>query len=508
MFLMLPTSFAAQAESAFRDFITARGDQLLDGDKPFRFISFDIPNLQMIEDNVPFTGTNPWRLPDQFELTDALATVHQMGGTVVRTYVISVIRTNDLPGTPRHVLGPGKFNEEAFRELDLAIKIANEQGIRLIIPLVDNWVWQGGRAEYAGFRGKTKDDFWTDPQLIADFEKTIHFILTRTNTYTGVRYSDDKAILCWETGNELASPPSWTREIAAYIKSLDTHHLVMDGFNTPVLRPGSLAMTNVDIVTTHHYPNARMKKSFAELIRANWEMAKGRKPYIVGEFGFVTTAKMDDAMKTIMDAGMSGGLLWSLRFRDRDGGFYWHSEPGLGGNLYKAFHWPGSTIGDAYDEINLMAIVRSNAFAIRGLIPPPIPVPAPPKLLPIADAAAISWQGSVGAQNYIVERAPNASGPWTVAGKGIDESFAQYRPLFCDESAPKGKWFYRVRARNEAGTSEPSNIVGPVKVTRATLVDELADFSKMSAHQGAIRLETHDKPKKTRLARREMPAIR
>jgi mannan endo-1,4-beta-mannosidase len=493
-------------EAPLQNFITARGDQLLDGDQPFRFISFDIPNLQLIEDNVPFTGTNPWRLPDQFELTDALATMREMGGTVVRTYVISVIRPDDLPGTPRHVLGPGKFNEEAFRELDLAIKTANEQGIRLIIPLVDNWVWQGGRAEYAGFRGKTKDDFWTDPQLIADFEQTVQFILTRTNTYTGVRYADDRAILCWETGNELASPPSWTREIAAYIKGLDTNHLVMDGFNTSVLRPESLAMTNVDIVTTHHYPHPGMKKTFAELIRANREMAKGKKPYIVGEFGFMPTAKMDDAMKAIMDSDTSGGLLWSLRFRDRDGGFYWHSEPGLGGNLYKAFHWPASTIGDAYDEINLMAIVRTNAFAIRGMAVPPVPVPAPPQLLPITDAAAISWQGSVGAKNYQVERSAEENlnlnlpfgggrpigGNWQIVSSNVDEAFTQYRPQFADENVPAGRWYYRVRARNDAGLSEPSNVVGPVAVTHATLVDELADFTKTSAHSGTIRLETHD----------------
>ena len=133
------------AGSTLRDFITVRGDQLMAGDKPFHFISWNIPNLQMIEDNVPFTETNPWRLPDAFEVTDALATVRQMGGTVARTYVISVLRTNDLPGTPRHVLAPGKFDETSFRELDLALKVANEQGIRLIIPLVDNWVWQGGR---------------------------------------------------------------------------------------------------------------------------------------------------------------------------------------------------------------------------------------------------------------------------------------------------------------------------------------------------------------------------
>ena len=91
-------------------------------------------------------------------------------------------------------------------------------------------------------------------------------------------------------------------------------------------------MPEVDIVTTHHYPSRRNLKTFAEIIRENWEMARGKKPYVVGEFGFVSTAQMRDAMKTIMDTGMSGGLLWSLRFRDRDGGFYWHSEPSGGNN--------------------------------------------------------------------------------------------------------------------------------------------------------------------------------
>jgi hypothetical protein len=448
--------------------------------------------LQLLEDNMPFVETNAWRLPDEFEIRDGLMTVRQMGGTVARTYSLSVVRTNDDPDMPGYVLGPGKFNEAAFRELDLVLKIANEQGIRLIIPLVNNWKWLGGRAECAGFRGKTADAFWTDPQLIADFKETIRFVLTRTNTFTGIQYCDDKAILCWETGNELSCPPSWTREIARYLKSLDPHHLVMDGANGALLRRESLTNPDVDIVTTHHYPGSRIKKTFSELIRENWAMAKGKKPYVVGEFGFVSTAQMEDTMKTIMDTGMSGGLLWSLRFRDRDGGFYWHSEPD-GANLYKAFHWPGSAIiGADYDETNLMALVRQYAFAIRGLAPPPIPVPAPPTLAPITDPAAISWQGSVGAASYSVERAPKAAGPWSVAGANIDESFVQYRPLFNDESVSKGNWYYRVRAKNEAGVSEPSNIVGPITVTHATLVDELADFSKVQTRQGNLRITVRD----------------
>lgn len=477
------------AETPLQNFITARDGQLLDGEKPFRFLSFNIPNLLLVEDNVPFTEENPWRLPDKFEINDALATVAQMGGTVARTYVISVQRTNDAPGTPRHVLAPGKFNEAAFRALDEVLAAANRTGVRLIIPLVDNWPWMGGRAEYARFRSKPKDDFWADPQLIADFEQTIRFILTRTNTITGVRYCDDKAVLCWETGNEIPSPAAWTRAIAGYIKSLDTNHLVMDGFNTSVLRDESLEIPEVDIVTTHHYPG--MKKSFAELIHENAARAQGKNAYVVGEFGFVSTAQMAEAMQAIGDSSAAGGLLWSLRFRDRDGGFYWHSEP-YGGNLYKAFHWPGSALGEPYDETKLLNLVRSNAFAIRRLPVPPVAIPAPPKLLPIADAAAISWQGSVGATGYQVERAAKRAGDWQIISTNVDEAFTQYRPQFADENVPAGKWFYRVRARNESGISEPSNIVGPVKVKSATLVDELADFSKVNLQRGDWKITNRD----------------
>ena len=487
---IIATASVFAAETPLKNFITARDGKLFDGDKEFRFLSLNIPNLLIVEDNVPFAEENPWRLPDKFEINDALETLQSLGGTVTRSYVITVVKTNDLPGTPRHVLAPGKFNEDAFRTLDEILAAANRTGVRVVIPFVDNWAWQGGRAEYARWRGKTKDDFWTDPQLIADFEQTIHFILTRTNTVTGVRYCDDKSVLCWETGNEIVSPPAWTKEIAHYIKSLDTNHLVMDGFNASTLRAESLDIPDVDIVTTHHYPGN--KKSFADLIRANAEMAKGKKPYIVGEFGFVTTDKMADAIRAIVDTSCSGGMLWSLRFRNRDGGFYWHSEPGLGGNLYKAFHWPGSALGSDYDEIKLMAIVRSNAFAIRGIPVPPVAVPAPPKLLPIADASAISWQGSVGASGYQVERAAKMDANWQIISSNADEAFTQYRPQFADKTVPAGRWYYRVRAKSESGISEPSNVVGPVIVVAATLVDELADFSKVSSRTGDWQLATHD----------------
>ena len=41
------------------EFITRRGDKLFDGDREFRFISFNIPNLLVIEDAYEFTKPNP-----------------------------------------------------------------------------------------------------------------------------------------------------------------------------------------------------------------------------------------------------------------------------------------------------------------------------------------------------------------------------------------------------------------------------------------------------------------
>ena len=56
-----------QAAAALRGMVTAQGDQLIEHGKPFRFISFNIPNLICVEDNVAFTAENPWRWPDRFE---------------------------------------------------------------------------------------------------------------------------------------------------------------------------------------------------------------------------------------------------------------------------------------------------------------------------------------------------------------------------------------------------------------------------------------------------------
>lgn len=140
-------------------FLTARNGKLYDGQREFRFVSWNIPNLHNIEDAFEFLGRTPWRWPDAYETRDALDSVQQMGGQVARTYVLAVKRRDGDMGENVHVLGPGRFNERAFEVLDLVLETARERGVRVIVPLVDNWKWWGGIREYERFRGKPAGSF-------------------------------------------------------------------------------------------------------------------------------------------------------------------------------------------------------------------------------------------------------------------------------------------------------------------------------------------------------------
>jgi mannan endo-1,4-beta-mannosidase len=474
LMVLLASGLYAQG---FQYFITAKGNRLMDGDLEYRFLSFNAPNLNFIEDEMSFTVPHPYRLPTEYEIRDVLLTIKQIGGRVVRIYTIPVKRADEPADVPASVLGPGKFNEDAFKANDLMLSIANELGIRIIFPIVNNWKWMGGRPQYAAFRGKNEDDFWTDPQLIADVENTINYTLNRKNTITGVQYKDDKAILCWETGNELHSPISWTIEIAKYIKSIDKNHLVMDGNSRPVSEE-LLDEPSVDIFTTHHYETDPQKT--IENMEKNIQTISGKKPYIIGEFGFQSTSALNFVMEwMIAQKEISGALIWGLRGHREEGGFYWHSEP-FGRGIYKAYHWTGFTSGNSYDEINFMPVLRENAFIIQGKPIPAIEKPEPPVLPEIKNVWDINWKGSVGASYYNVERSDADNGPWKVIARNINDAEFPYFPLYHDQNAVLGKsYYYRIIAGNISGESAPSNAIGPVLFNSQALIDNMSDFGTL-----------------------------
>lgn len=470
--------------SVFHHYITRKGDKLMDGNKEFRFIAADVPELTMIEDG-------KWHLPTPWEQEDAMKTLKQMGGTATRTYVLSIHKKDDYKGKIRNVEGPGQFNEKSFKAIDKMLQLADKNGIRVIIPLVDEYEWWGGIKDYAAFEGKSKAQFWTDPKVIGDFKETIKYILNRTNTYTGIKYKNDPAILAWETGNELVPKSStWTHDIAAYIKSMDHHHLVMDG--SYGIQKSSLTDPDIDIVSNHYYPNHY--KDYVKQVNLDRQETKGKKPLIIGEFSFIQTPQLKTFLNTVIQNGTSGAMLWSLRYHNKDGGFYQHTESTYNGVFYGSYRWPGFPSGSGYDETNALKALSNAAYKIRGLKNPGLPVPAAPQLLPIHSVSDISWQGSVGAQSYTLERAISKSGPWAVLSSNVYDAVTTGSQLYDDTTAKTGQeYYYRVKALNRTGSSPYSNVVGPVKPNHMIL-DGLKNYSNMYAHTADLTVVGDDPP--------------
>lgn len=483
---LLPSNLASAAAVPFDHFVTRSTDKLFDGPNELRFISTNMPDALQIITNTGFDSTNNLRLPDTYELRDAVLTVKQMGGQVMRTF--SITAKNGVG--PEHMFNvaanPVVPNEAALQVLDRLLQLCHEEGIRVYIPLIAYSNANRGDPSTYG------NDFWVVGSATnLKFKNMVSQLLNRTNTLTGVRYKDDKAILAWQSGNELVigtdpARRTWLHDFAAYVKSIDANHLFIDGRN----RPDDLyeayeeffSDPNIDVVSYHTYVNLPAFNTPASTLNAVRQYTAGRKPLIVSEIAMYTT---EPALTALLDQqianGTTGSNWWGHRFRNREGGFYRHSD---NGSLFEDLNWPGfpgtaSYLPDIQKALNLQDILASRAYQIQGLARPPLPVPEPPLLLPIDDVGHLSWEGPTGAQSYDIERAPTAAGPWSVIRSDYYDNLVIADSLFGDATAETGAtYYYRVIARNASGVSAPSNVAGPVTATSSWLVDDLFDLSQ------------------------------
>jgi len=467
--------------------ITRRGDQLFEGDKPFRFLGLAAPNIQQNESLLRPDFSN--RFPDEYELRDTLSGLQRVGSRATRSFSLSIHSPADK-GVPVYVTARRSYNEEAFRCLDRLLALCPEYDVRIILPVIASQSFDTIRGvdEFAKLSGKEGAAFWTDPEVKADFKHLLHFLLNRRNTITGRLYKDDPAILAWQLGNEFGSYApdrrldavayektilAWSREMAAYLKQEDPKHLVMEAGGAD--REALLADPSIDVISEHLYEYwnrlAGRPSDLAPLARKLREQCRGRKPLMIDEFGLGSLENIQSLMVTIRETGIVGGLLWSIRSHRRDGGWYYHNE---GGTTVNSFHVPGFSAGKAYDEVPMLGLLRKEAYAIRGLPVPPALPPAPaPVLLPLG--GGLSWRGSAGASTYLLERASSPTGPWVVLAhdlvdsvitdvKSYERTFEDAgragAELYRDASAPAGVTsYYRLKALNEAGESSYSPVL-------------------------------------------------
>jgi hypothetical protein len=196
-------------------FITRKGSQLFDGNAPFRFISYNLPNLFLIEDKPGMKGT--YLPPHPSEQLDAMATIAGSYGRVARSYTLAA-------GYGHHVPAIGTYNETAFLAMDHAIAAAKKHDVRLIIPLVNNHNGQdtpdsecnfGSYGSFTKLRRKKPSEFFTDGTLRKDFKDLLSYLLNRVNTVTGTAYKNEPTIMAWQLGNELGS---WEKAVAPAVR--------------------------------------------------------------------------------------------------------------------------------------------------------------------------------------------------------------------------------------------------------------------------------------------------
>ncbi|UVI29018.1 golvesin C-terminal-like domain-containing protein [Paenibacillus spongiae] len=451
-----------RAQAGFTNYITRDVDKFMDGTTEFRFIG----------SNVPFLG-RAWMDPNEIE--DLIRGASISGINVIRLYPFEVKMTSDPEDAYRHVMAPGNYNESAFKLFDKVLQLANQYNVRLIIPFVDKYNYVGGVADWAAFRNKSADEFWSDPEIKQDFKDFINYVVNRTNTYTNVKYKDDNAIMAWQLGNELHSTDSWTSEMAAYFKSLDANHLVGDGgyVRAQGIRQNALDDPNIDFIDPHIYRYHNYSDPIAKI--NEWRnTTKGKKPLIIGEFGDFSPEVTEQLLSTVQNNGTSGAMFWATMPHHKMGG--WHWQP-VGNWAY--LRYPGFATGDFANESVTIGLLRRYAYSIKGLTVPPWPAPDTPVMFPANSVNTLSWLGASGAASYDVERSFNRKGPWETVGAGVTDDITIPRnynlivPIFSDLSAKKGKiYFYRVRAKNSEGLYSPySNVIGPVKSNGAVIID-------------------------------------
>ncbi len=179
----------------------------------------------------------------------------------------------------------GNFNEKVLTGLDFVLAEMGKRNMHAVVYLTNNWEWSGGFLQYLQWNGKITDSvlrskmnwdtmrdivsmFYSCDPCVTQQQQVIKNIVGRTNSISGIKYSEDPTIMSWELANEprpmrpaaISAYKEWIVSCGLLIKSLDGNHLLTTGVEGGIGTEGITTFTeihqdkNIDYATIHIWP--------------------------------------------------------------------------------------------------------------------------------------------------------------------------------------------------------------------------------------------------------------
>ncbi|KAI0782501.1 glycoside hydrolase superfamily, partial [Irpex lacteus] len=234
----------------------------------------------------------------QADIDKAFADIASSGATVVRTWGFNEVTSPNgiyyqswSGSTP--TINTGATGLQNF---DYVVASAKAHGLKLIVALTNNWSDYGGMDVYVKqiLGSQNHDLFYTDATVIAAFKNYV-------KTFVG-RYLANEPRCKGSTGTsaDMHNYHSYQLDlqISAYIKSIDSNHLVQSPSNPsyPYQLQRNLAVKTIDFGTFHLYPESWGQSSnpSSSAWGSQWiadhatSQKAANKPVIIEEFGVTT----------------------------------------------------------------------------------------------------------------------------------------------------------------------------------------------------------------------------
>ena len=363
-----------------------------------------------------------------------LSRCRELGFNVVRIWAF-----NDGADARALQPTPGLHRDEVLRGYDYVLDRGAQLGLRFVMTLVNNWDDYGGMRWYAtnSHPAAVHSDFYTNAQCRAWYQQHVAVMANRTNTFNARVYRDDPAIFAWQLANEprwRSSPQDtnavdtsgqtirdWLWDMAAYVKGIDTNHMVStgeEGWTADQWWEGTRWEDNntspdIDYTVIHCWPDwwdwwgpePGLYSNAMDWVADHLATAQGlNKPLVLSEYG--KEGPLDGA------AGRHTyyqGWFDAIRANAATNG------PAAGLHFWM-MEAEGSDHNDGFSvfpyEADTLALLSQHAYAMNTLIAPRVTT----FTLDDQNRATLTWTPVVGQPSYEVQSSSNLV-HWTVAAR-------------------------------------------------------------------------------------------